>query len=191
MPVVCKKSKLIIFDGTMTVDLAKKTKYFTVKYNLQLKNDVQCQKARACLEFLMVSRVNGLTINASDYLILITVLAHFTMTVRVFASCLFYPSKYYYISLSASRTVLPMPSQLDRGVGNLDCGTHSIAALGQSGETANDCEESELDSIEKIKADLPKNIIKNIDDLTFIQPDVNSMLNFRFLLFNDHSKPCQ
>ena len=87
----------------------------------------------------------------------------------------FYPSKYYFITFSASPTVLPMPSQLDRGADNLECGTDSIAALGQSEETANDCEEQELDSIEKIKADLPKNIIKNMDDLAFIQPDVNSM----------------
>ena len=34
--------------------------------------------------------------------------------------------------------------------------------------------ETELDSVEKLKADLPENIIKNKDDLTFIQPDVNS-----------------
>ena len=68
-----------------------------------------------------------------------------------------------------------MPSQLDRGVDNLESGTHSIAALVQSEETANDCEEQKLDSIEKIKADLPQNIIKNMDDLTFIQPDVKSM----------------
>ena len=35
--------------------------------------------------------------------------------------------------------------------------------------------ETQLDSIEKLKADLPENIIENKDDLTFIQPDVNSM----------------
>ena len=34
--------------------------------------------------------------------------------------------------------------------------------------------ETELDSIEKLKAGLPENIIKSKDDLTFIQPDVNS-----------------
>ena len=48
-------------------------------------------------------------------------------------------------------------------------------SLGQGKETIIDCEEPELDSIEKIKADLPQNIVKNMDDLTFIQPDVNSM----------------
>ena len=50
-------------------------------------------------------------------------------------------------------------------------------------ETDIDCEEPELDSIEMTKFDLPKNIIKNMDDLTFIQPDVNSMLNFQRSLF--------
>ena len=47
--------------------------------------------------------------------------------------------------------------------------------LGQGKETAIDCEEPELDSIEKMKVNLPQNIIKNMDDLTFIQPVVNSM----------------
>ena len=50
-----------------------------------------------------------------------------------------------------------------------------IAALGQGVETVIDCEEPELDSLEKIKVDLPKNIIKNKDDLTFIQPDARGM----------------
>ena len=44
-------------------------------------------------------------------------------------------------------------------------------ALVQGEETAIHGEEPELDSIEKIKVDLPKNIIKNMDDLTFVQPD--------------------
>ena len=48
-------------------------------------------------------------------------------------------------------------------------------SLGQGEETAIDCEEPELDSIEKMKADLPENIIKNMDDLTFIQPDASSI----------------
>ena len=48
-------------------------------------------------------------------------------------------------------------------------------SLGQGKETAIECEEPELDSIEKMKAGLPQNIIKNMNDLTFIQPDVNSM----------------
>ena len=46
--------------------------------------------------------------------------------------------------------------------------------LGQGEETAIDCEEPEQDSIEKIKVDLPKSIIKNMDDSNFIQPKVNS-----------------
>ena len=50
-----------------------------------------------------------------------------------------------------------------------------ITSLGQGEEVAIDCEEPELDSIEKIKADLPLNIVKNMDDLTFIQPDASSM----------------
>ena len=50
-----------------------------------------------------------------------------------------------------------------------------ITSLGQGKETIIDCEEPELDSIEKMKAYLPKNIIKNMDDLTFIQPDASSM----------------
>ena len=50
-----------------------------------------------------------------------------------------------------------------------------IAALSQGKETVIDCEEPELDSIEKIKFDLPKNIIKNMDDLTFVQPDFSGM----------------
>ena len=50
-----------------------------------------------------------------------------------------------------------------------------ITALGQGEDTAIDCEEPELDSIEKMKAYLPKNIIKNMDDLTFIPPDASSM----------------
>ena len=50
-----------------------------------------------------------------------------------------------------------------------------IVALGQGEDAVIDCKELELDSIEKIKVDLPKNIIENKDDLTFIQPDVNSM----------------
>ena len=53
-----------------------------------------------------------------------------------------------------------------------------IAVLSLGKETDIDCEEPELDSIEMTKFDLPKNIIKNMEDLTFIQPDVNSMLNF-------------
>ena len=48
-------------------------------------------------------------------------------------------------------------------------------ALVQGEETAIHGEEPELDSIEKIKADLPTNIIKNIDDSTFIPPDASSM----------------
>ena len=48
-------------------------------------------------------------------------------------------------------------------------------ALVQGEETAIHGEEPELDSIEKMKADLPKNIIKNMDDLTFIPPDASSM----------------
>ena len=51
----------------------------------------------------------------------------------------------------------------------------NIASLGQYEEATIDCEESELDSIDQIKADLPKNIIKNMDDLTFIPPDASSM----------------
>ena len=51
-------------------------------------------------------------------------------------------------------------------------------SVGQGEETTIDCEEPELDSIEKIKVYLPKNIIKNMDDLTFIQPVVNSMSRF-------------
>ena len=35
--------------------------------------------------------------------------------------------------------------------------------------------EPQLDSIDQIKADLPKNIIKNMDDSTFIPPDASSM----------------
>ena len=50
-----------------------------------------------------------------------------------------------------------------------------IAALSQGKETVIDCEEPELDSIENIKFDLPKNIIKNMDDLTFVQPDFSGM----------------
>ena len=50
-----------------------------------------------------------------------------------------------------------------------------IAVLGQAKDTVIDCEEPELDSIEKIKVDLPKNIIENKDDLTFIQPDARGM----------------
>ena len=57
----------------------------------------------------------------------------------------------------------------------LSLAEEDITSLGQGEETAIDCEEPELDSIEKIKADLPLNIVKNMDDLTFIQPDVNSM----------------
>ena len=58
-----------------------------------------------------------------------------------------------------------------------------IVALGEGEDTVIDCGEPEIDSIEKIKVDLPKNIIENKDDLTFIQPDVNSMLNFQRSLF--------
>ena len=50
-----------------------------------------------------------------------------------------------------------------------------IVALGQGEDTVIDCEEPELDSIEKIKVDLPKNIIENKDDLTFVQPDARGM----------------
>ena len=50
-----------------------------------------------------------------------------------------------------------------------------IAALSEGKETVIDCEEPELDSVEKIKVDLPKNIIKNMDDLTFVQPEPSSM----------------
>ena len=50
-----------------------------------------------------------------------------------------------------------------------------IVALGQGEDTVIDCKELELDSIEKIKVDLPKNIIENKDDLTFIQPDARGM----------------
>ena len=57
----------------------------------------------------------------------------------------------------------------------LSLADEDITSLGQGEETDIDCEEPELDSIEKIKADLPKNIVKNMDDLTFIQPVVNSM----------------
>ena len=57
----------------------------------------------------------------------------------------------------------------------LSLAEEDITSLGQGEETAIECEEPGLDSIEKIKADLPQNIIKNIDDLTFIQPVVNSM----------------
>ena len=57
----------------------------------------------------------------------------------------------------------------------LSLAEEDITSLGQGEETAIECEEPELDSIEKIKADLPQNIIKNMNDLTFIQPVVNSM----------------
>ena len=57
----------------------------------------------------------------------------------------------------------------------LSLADEDITSLGQSKETAIECEEPELDSIEKMKVNLPKNIIKNMDDLTFIQPDVKSM----------------
>ena len=50
-----------------------------------------------------------------------------------------------------------------------------ITALGQGEETAIDCEDPELDSIEKMKAGLPQNIIKNMDDLTSIQLVASSM----------------
>ena len=50
-----------------------------------------------------------------------------------------------------------------------------IVALGQGEDAVIDCKELELDSIEKIKVDLPKNIIENKDDLTFIQPDARGM----------------
>ena len=57
----------------------------------------------------------------------------------------------------------------------LSLAEEDITSLGQNKKTAIDCEEPELDSIEKIKVYLPKNIIKNMDDLTFIQPVVNRM----------------
>ena len=50
-----------------------------------------------------------------------------------------------------------------------------ITALGQGEEAVIDWEKPELDSIEKIKVDLPKNIIANKDELTFIQPDARGM----------------
>ena len=50
-----------------------------------------------------------------------------------------------------------------------------IVALGEGEDTVIDCGEPEIDSIEKIKVDLPKNIIENKDDLTFIQPDARGM----------------
>ena len=50
-----------------------------------------------------------------------------------------------------------------------------ITALGQGEDAVINCEEPELDSIKKIKVDLPKNIIENKDDLTFIQPDARGM----------------
>ena len=57
----------------------------------------------------------------------------------------------------------------------LSLAEEDITSLGQGKETAIDCEEPELDSIEKMKADLPENIIKNMDDLTFVQPEPSSM----------------
>ena len=57
----------------------------------------------------------------------------------------------------------------------LSLAEEDITSLGQGEEAAIDCEEPELDFIEKIKVDLPQNIVKNMDDLTFIQPVVNSM----------------
>ena len=57
----------------------------------------------------------------------------------------------------------------------LSLAEEDITALGQGEETAIDCQDPELDSIEKIKVNLPKNIIKNMDDLTFIQLVASSM----------------
>ena len=51
----------------------------------------------------------------------------------------------------------------------------NITALGKREDAVIDCEEPEMDSIEKIKVDLPKNIIEIKDDLTFIQPDARGM----------------
>ena len=50
-----------------------------------------------------------------------------------------------------------------------------FAALGQGEDAVIDCKEPELDSIEKKKVDLPKNIIENKNDLTFIQPDARGI----------------
>ena len=57
----------------------------------------------------------------------------------------------------------------------LSLAEEDITALGQGEETAIDCEDPELDSIEKMKAGLPQNIIKNMDDLTSIQLVASSM----------------
>ena len=64
---------------------------------------------------------------------------------------------------------------IDDYVYRLSLADKDITSLGRGEEVAIDCEEPELDSIEKLKADLPKNIIKNMDDLTFIQPDARGM----------------